>query len=111
MNAARYKIFKEIYEKKNIIPDLSLLPPCQETLRFHCQRSCFVAALWKFSVRKQINAPSPVRYGWEADMSVKWIIAAFPEDIELMLMEMEEDPEDLEDVYEDCDSESDLDLE
>ena len=44
-------------------------------------------------------------------MSVKWIIAAFPEDIELMLMEMEEDPEDLEDVYEDCDSESDLDLE
>ena len=111
VNSACYKIFKEIYEKKNIILDLSLLLPCQEALRLHCKCSCFVVALWKFSIQKQIIAPSPVRYGWEADMSVKWIIEAFPEDIELVLMETKEDPEDIEDVYEGCDSESDLDLE
>ena len=37
VNDARYKMCKDTYEKKMVIPDLSLLPPCQETLTLHCR--------------------------------------------------------------------------
>ena len=45
VNEARYTVFKESYEKKNIIPDMSLLSPCQETLKLHCSHACFVSRL------------------------------------------------------------------
>ena len=84
VNEARYKIFKDTYEKKKNIPDLSLLPPCQESFKLHCSRACFIAALWRRSIHNQINAPSPVGRGWEGDMSIEWIKKAFPDDVELL---------------------------
>ena len=38
INEVRYAIFKDIYQKMGRIQDLSLLPPCRETLRLRSQR-------------------------------------------------------------------------
>ena len=77
VNEARYNFFKDTYEKKNIIPDLSILPPCQDTLKLHCKRSNFVAAQWRLSTSNTINASSPIGYGWNSDFSIEWIRTAF----------------------------------
>ena len=113
VNEARYKVFKESYEKKNIIPDMSLLPPCQETLKLHCSRACFVSRLWRLTNHNQVNAPSPVGHGWDDDMIVLWIKEAFPEDVELLVTESQEELDDFEDINweSNSDSESDSDYE
>ena len=63
VSEARCKVFKESYEKRNIIPDMSLLPLCQETLKLHCSRACFVSRLWRLTNHNQVNALSPVGHG------------------------------------------------
>ena len=77
VNEARYNFFKDTYEKKNIIPDLSILPPCQNTFKLHCKRYNFVAAQWRLSTSNTINASSPIGYGWNSNFSIEWIKAAF----------------------------------
>eukprot|EP00795_Rhopilema_esculentum_P006039 gene6039-11414_t len=47
VNAVRYEIFKNVYEKKGKIQDLSLLPPCRQLLHLHCQRSNYIAEVWR----------------------------------------------------------------
>ena len=51
VNDARYKMFKDTYEKKMVIPYLSLLPPCQETLE--------LLYIWKLSTQNRINLILP----------------------------------------------------
>ena len=67
---------------------------------------CFVEALWRLSIESQINAPSPVGHGWKDDMSVEWLKEAFPENVELLVTEMEEEIEDFEYVSREIDYES-----
>ena len=52
-------------------------------------------------------------YGWNSDFSIEWIKAAFPEDVELLVIENEEEIENFEDfTYKNnSESESDSDLE
>ena len=113
VNEAPYKVFKESYEKKNIIPDMSLLPSYQETLKLHCSRACFVSRLWRLTNHNQVHAPSPVGHGWNDDMSVLWIKEAFPEDFELLVTESQEELDDFDDISweSNSDSESDSDYE
>ena len=106
VNEARYKVFKESYEKKNIIPDMSLLPPCQETLKLHCSRACFVSKLWRLTNHNQVNAPSPAGHGWNDDMSVLWIKEAFPEDVELLVTESQEELDDFDNISWESNSDS-----
>ena len=43
VNFLRYEIFQNVYEKKGKIIDLSLLPPCRESLVFQSERRNYVA--------------------------------------------------------------------
>ncbi|KAG1652172.1 hypothetical protein GQR58_026483 [Nymphon striatum] len=43
INEVRYEMFKNIYEKKSRIQDLSLLPPCCDTLNLRSKRCNYVA--------------------------------------------------------------------
>lgn len=86
---------------------MSLLPPCQDTLKLHYKRSNFVAALWRLSTENKINAPSPIGNGWKSDLSVEWIKEPFPEDVELLVIENQEEIEHFEESSWESNSESD----
>ena len=77
---------------------MSRLLPCQESFKLHCSRTCFIAALWRRSITNQIDAPSPIGRGWDGDISIEWIRKAFPDEVELLLVECQEELEDFEDV-------------
>ena len=44
--------------------DSRLLPPCQDTLRKHCQRANYQAAVWRRSLQNSPVLPSPIGNGW-----------------------------------------------
>ena len=69
----------------------------------------FFAAQWRLSTSNNINAPSPIGYGWNSDFSIEWIKTAFPEDVELLVIENEEEIENFEDSTWESNSESESD--
>ena len=60
VNLLRYRLF---CAKKGDI-DSRLLPPCQDTLRKHCQRGNYQAAVWRRSLQNSPVLPSPIGNGW-----------------------------------------------
>ena len=60
VNILRYRLF---YAKKGDIVSRQL-PPCQDTLRKHCQRANYQAAVWRRSLQNSPVLPSPIGYGW-----------------------------------------------
>ena len=53
--------------RENIFPKLefSQLPPTQEALYQHVQRSVYQASIWLRCTNQLINAPTPTSYGWK----------------------------------------------
>ena len=60
VNLLRYRLF---CAKKGDI-DSRLLPPCKDTLRKHCQRANYQAAVWRRSLQNSPVLPSPIGNGW-----------------------------------------------
>ena len=60
-----------------------------------------------------MHRPSPVGHGWNDGMSVLWIKETFPEDVELLVIECQEELDDFDDIgwESNSDSESDSDYE
>ena len=75
---------------------MSLLPPCRTVLRLHIKRANFVAAIWKHATQAMIDPPRISTMGWNENGSIEWIKAAFPRDIEEMLLDDEFDEHDYE---------------
>ena len=61
INEVRYAIFRGIYEKKERIQDLFLLPLCHETLSLRSQRCNYIAKVWKSCLRSVIDYKWMVR--------------------------------------------------
>ena len=97
----RHQLFQKIYQRKNKIIDLSLLPPCQQTLRLHSLRCNFVAKIWKNSDVCTLQEPQITNHGWTVEREIQWIDKAFPDDIEQLLSEGSDDT-----YFEETDSES-----
>ena len=51
VNEVGWKLFEKKHKRENKIADLSSPPPCQEVLRYHCQRANYVAYIWRHSFR------------------------------------------------------------
>ena len=51
--------------------DMSLLPPCQDSLYMHIQRASYQAWIWNSSLEGYLEIPSPVGHGWVLDESDK----------------------------------------
>ena len=49
VNKTRYKMFQRKFTRENKIIDLSLLPPCKNTLTRHIKRANTIAYIWKSS--------------------------------------------------------------
>ena len=85
VNTVRYEIFKDVYEKKGKIQDLSLLPPCRQSLHLHCQRSNYIAKVWRSCLQANIDFANINQNGWSADGKIIWIDAAYPTEVEQIL--------------------------
>ena len=94
INKVRYTIFKNVYEKKGKIQDLSLLPPCHQSLLLHCRRSNYIAKVWRSCFDAEIDFDNISDHGWSNDAEIVWMDTAFPEQIETILADENEDSED-----------------
>ena len=95
VNNVRNALFEAKYINQNKAIDMSLLPPCQASLRLHTLRSNVVARIWKLSGERQIQMPDLSQHCWTIDNQIKWIEKAFPDEVEELLLNEEE-----EEVYE-----------
>ena len=106
VNELRYALYKKKFEVKGKIIDLSLLPPCLDSLKLHMLRAFFIARRYRLSGERVIDEPNMVNHGWEADGHIQWVNKSFPADIEHLLVE--EDTLNVnEQEYEEVDDESD----
>ena len=93
INTVRYNKFKDTYEKKNKILDLSLLPACQQTLRLHFKRSNYVASIWKNCLVPRVDLPAVESHGWTQSGEIIWCENVLPENIEDILIDQDSDSE------------------
>ena len=93
VNVARQQIFWERYNKSKQIVDLSLLPPCRESLVLHIRRANYVSRLWRLSLVPLVNPPHPSQHGWNSDLSILWTSVPFPDDILPLLINSDENEE------------------
>jgi len=70
VNAARYRFY---CQKQGKLP-LSQLPPCQETLRKHCQRANYQCRIWRLCLEAEPDINNPIHHGWEDDCDGNLVI-------------------------------------
>ena len=87
----RFHLFQKSYKQKEEITDLALLPPCQETLRLHCLRSCYIAKIWKSADICSLEAPPVQNHGWDENADILWTGKSFPDDLEMILCDVNEE--------------------
>ena len=88
VNEARSQIFWEKYKKKKQVTELCLLPPCEENLKYHLQRSNFVARLMR-STSLRTTIDDFVDHGWTENGEPIWTNNAMPSNIQEILSESE----------------------
>ena len=94
VNLVRYELFKEVYEHKNKIQDLSLLPPCKQSLTNHCNRANIVAARWKLCFEAEVEYHDVTNYGWRKDGNIFWFRSAFPKNLETIIFHVSGEDDD-----------------
>eukprot|EP00794_Sanderia_malayensis_P001870 gene1870-biopygen1697 len=93
VNEARSKCFWKVFERKGIVVDLSLMPPCAANLHLHIARSAYVANINRNADRLELDLESPVEHGWDARGNAPWSPEAFPENVEELLLHANEEDE------------------
>ena len=107
VNEAWQKVFWQTFNKDEKIVDLSLMPPCESTLRYHIMRANYVAYLFRQADHLMMHLESPERHGWDADEKVVWSDNCYPDDINEFLLD-----EEIEEISsDDAEYEDDLDVE
>ena len=82
VNEVRWRLFEKKHKRENKIADLWSLPPCQEVLRYHCQRTNFVPYIWRHSFQPMIQLEDVENHGWFQSGDIFWFEVAFPDDVE-----------------------------
>ena len=109
INEMRSFLFRQKFSKGKSI-DLMLLPPCQDNLYLHIDRSCYVANIFCESSRLKMLLDSPSSHGWDDKGNPVWSQTCFPEDVcDLLLVDETTDEELNESDYELSDSDEDND--
>ena len=75
--------------------DISLLPPCRESLKKHCERANYQAYIWKNAHIAKVQLPSREGCGWkmneDGEIAIDWIKDALPQPAVEALSEKEEE--------------------
>jgi len=107
INESRFKIFEEKQNKSKQSTDLSILPPCESTLRLHTNRANHVARIWKCSGTALVDLPLPSQNGWLDDGTIQWITEACPDDVSSLLLNINGAESDFEEAGVETDDDSD----
>ena len=91
VNDVRNKLFDKKYVRQGKAIDISLLPPCQSSLRLHMLRSNVIAKIWKLSDERFIPLPDFSTFGWNETLDIDWQRQAFPDELTDLLLGLEED--------------------
>ena len=89
VNSVRTFLFETKYLNQNKTIDISLLPPCQASLRPRILRSNVVARIWKLSDEAQTQLPDLSQHGWTTNNAIKCIDKAFPDELNDLLLSEE----------------------
>ena len=71
INKLRFEKFQERFDASSELLscyegiDMSLLPPCRDSLRMHVQRANYQALVWNTAHKQKPDIPSPVGNGWK----------------------------------------------
>ena len=87
VNEARYILFDRKFTKQNKITDVSLLPPCQHTLRLHILRSNFIAREWRSAVLCSYEAGNIADNGWTESLELRWLEKVMPDDMQELFID------------------------
>ena len=98
VNSARFELFQKKYSTQNKVIDLSLLPPCRNSLEKHLARANYVSRIWKCSDVANSDYPPPSHHGWNASYEIDWCGDTLPTDIEDLLLNVTEGDDD-DEVY------------
>ena len=92
VNDLRHHLYKKKFEgQEEKVIDLSLLPPCSDSLQLHIFRSAYVARRWRLSIQSNFEEPDKKHHGWNDDGRIQWVRKAFPSDVELLLVDEAEE--------------------
>ena len=83
INSLRYEKFIERFSAKpgEVLTsyngvDMSLLPPCRESLKMHVRRANYQALIWKKADQATPSIPGPDGHGWntnvEGELEICW---------------------------------------
>ena len=86
INYVRHELFQRTYSRDNKIIDLSLLPPCQSTLKLHASTDNVAAKIWKSANETNVDIPDAALEGWDENLHTHWLEKAFPENVIGILM-------------------------
>ncbi len=82
VNEARSAIFwRKMIQEHNVV-DISLLPPCSDSLRKHAERANYVARIWRMACSWQWKT-----HGWLPSLATDWIEETYPKDVSELLVE------------------------
>lgn len=85
VNDVRKAIFWKRFEGKEGIVDLYFLPTCQMNLKFHIQRSNYVAHMSRYANQVILDLDNPAIHAQNEDMSIKWESYCIPRDLHELL--------------------------
>ena len=69
------------------VVDISLLPPCSDSLRKHAARANYVARIWRRACYPIMAMEDPQFHGLLPSLETDWIDEAYPEDVSELLVE------------------------
>ena len=58
VNKVRFEKIQATYKVQNKIPELSILPPCKQSLVLHLRHASYIAKLWKSCLKPKIEFTS-----------------------------------------------------
>ena len=91
VNYVLHQLFETTYSREDKMIDLSLLPPCQSSLRLHSLRANVVAKIWNDVDKRTIHLPDFTLYCWNEDFRIHWFDDAFPQNVIDILMDSDSD--------------------
>lgn len=103
LDKLRHDLFQQRYSPKSGVLsdcdgiDMSLLPPCQMSLREHIKRANYQALIWNRAYQAIPDVPSPDGHGWcvtDGHINIKWCSGSLmPEELVDVLLEPTDEEE------------------
>ena len=87
VNEARSAVFWRKMNQEHKVADVSLLPPCSDSLRKDAARTNYLARIWRRACYAIMAMEDPQFHGWLRSLATDWIDKVYPDDVSELLVE------------------------